>query len=114
VACIQIDLQLESGEYFLKAHQKEAKEAQRRKKKVGVMTVWFCRPLIACSRIQQEEVTDKRRAERAEAFVPPKEDTAPTVEEKKKRKRKERAEDGEDGEKPHKSKKKKKATEGDS
>ena len=63
-------------------------------------------------RMQQEEVTDKRRAERAEAFVPPKEDAAPTVEEKKKRK--ERAEDGEDGERPHKSKKKKKkATEGD-
>ena len=30
----QIDLQLASGEYFLKPHQKEAKEAQRRKEKV--------------------------------------------------------------------------------
>ncbi|KAF9649307.1 ribosomal RNA assembly protein mis3 [Thelephora ganbajun] len=84
----KIDLQLESGEYFLKPHQKEAKEAQRRKEK-------------------QEEVTGKRRVERAEAFVPPKEDSAPTVEEKKKRKRKERAGDEVDGEKPPKSKKKK-------
>ena len=69
--------------------------------------MWFRRPLITDSRTQQEEVTDKRRAERAEAFVPPKEDAAPTVEEKK-RKRKERAEDGENGERLHKSKKKKK------
>lgn len=60
--------------------------------------------------MQQEEVTGMRRAERAEAFVPPKEDAAPTVEEKKRRKRKERTEDGLDGEgeKQHKSKKKKK------
>ena len=72
------------------------------------MTSWFCGSLIRCPWTQQEEVTDKRRAERAEAFVPPKEDAAPTVEEKKKRKRKERVGDGVDGEKPHKSKKAKK------
>ena len=35
MACSQIDLQLESGEYFLKPHQKEAREARRRKEKVG-------------------------------------------------------------------------------
>ena len=35
MAFSQIDLQLESGEYFLKPHQKEAKEAKRRKEKVG-------------------------------------------------------------------------------
>jgi len=83
----KIDLQLESGEYFLKPYQKEAKEAQRRKAK-------------------QEEVTEKRRVERAEAFVPPMEDAAPTVEEKKKRKRK-KEEGGVEGEKPRQRKKKK-------
>jgi ribosomal RNA assembly protein len=30
----KVDLQLESGEYFLKAHEKEAKETERRKHKV--------------------------------------------------------------------------------
>lgn len=32
----KVDLQLESGEYFLKAHEKEAKETERRKHKVRV------------------------------------------------------------------------------
>lgn len=36
----------------------------------------------------QEETTEKRRAERAEAFVAPVETAEPTVEEKRKRKRK--------------------------
>ncbi len=31
----KVDLQLESGEYFLKAHEKEAREAKKRKEKVG-------------------------------------------------------------------------------
>lgn len=30
----KVDLQLESGEYFLKAHEKEARESERRKQKV--------------------------------------------------------------------------------
>ena len=30
----KVDLQLESGEYFLKAHEKEAREAKKRKEKV--------------------------------------------------------------------------------
>ena len=30
----KVDLQLESGEYFLKAHEKEARETERRKHKV--------------------------------------------------------------------------------
>lgn len=30
----KVDLQLESGEYFLKAHEKEARETERRKQKV--------------------------------------------------------------------------------
>ncbi|KAF9076673.1 hypothetical protein BDP27DRAFT_1527265 [Rhodocollybia butyracea] len=66
----KVDLQLESGEYFLKKHEREAKESAQRKQK-------------------QAETTEKRRAERAEAFVAPAEDAAPTVEEKRKeRKRK--------------------------
>ncbi|KAJ7229137.1 ribosomal RNA assembly protein mis3 [Mycena pura] len=65
----KIDLQLESGEYFLKPHEKEAREAERRKQK-------------------QAEATAKRRAERAEAFVAPAEEAAPTIEQKRHRKRK--------------------------
>ncbi|KAJ7179571.1 hypothetical protein C8R46DRAFT_987343 [Mycena filopes] len=64
----KIDLQLESGEYFLKTHEKEAREAERRKQK-------------------QSETTAKRRAERAEAFVAPAEQAAPTIEQKRHRKR---------------------------
>ncbi|KAJ3860293.1 hypothetical protein EV359DRAFT_75241 [Lentinula novae-zelandiae] len=65
----KVDLQLESGEYFLKKHEKIAKESAQRRQK-------------------QTESMEKRRAERAEAFVAPVEDAAPTVEEKRKRKRK--------------------------
>ncbi|KAF8876308.1 hypothetical protein CPB84DRAFT_1838691 [Gymnopilus junonius] len=82
----KVDLQLESGEYFLKQSEKESRKAAKRKQK-------------------QEEATEKRRAERAEAFIAPAEEAAPTVEEKrkkepegieklkKKKKRKERKED---------------------
>ncbi|KAL0949831.1 hypothetical protein HGRIS_009866 [Hohenbuehelia grisea] len=62
----KVDLQLESGEYFLKSHEKEAREQERKKQK-------------------QSEATAKRRAERQEAFVAPQEEAAPTVEEKRKR-----------------------------
>ncbi|KAK7061330.1 hypothetical protein R3P38DRAFT_2828895 [Favolaschia claudopus] len=65
----KIDMQLESGEYFLKAHEKEARETERRKQK-------------------QAETTAKRQAERAEAFIAPAEEAAPTVEQKRHRKRK--------------------------
>ncbi|KAF7301271.1 90S preribosome/SSU processome component KRR1 [Mycena indigotica] len=92
----KIDLQLESGEYFLKSHEKEAKEIERRKQK-------------------QTETTAKRRAERAEAFVAPVEEAAPTVEEKRHRKRKaettEAAVELEEGVERIKKKKKKKAVE---
>ncbi|KIJ70389.1 hypothetical protein HYDPIDRAFT_77376 [Hydnomerulius pinastri MD-312] len=81
----KVDLQLESGEYFLKPHEKEAREVQQRKQK-------------------QAEATSKRRAERAEAFVAPIEEAAPTVEEKRQKRR--HAEGGADT--PEKSKKKKK------
>jgi len=79
-------LQLESGEYFLKASDKEARETQRRKQK-------------------QAEATEKRRVERAEAFVAPAEISAPTVEEKR-RVRKRTAGDM-DGEEPGKTEKRK-------
>ncbi|KAL1741839.1 hypothetical protein HDZ31DRAFT_44578 [Schizophyllum fasciatum] len=64
----KVDLQLESGEYFLKPREREAKEAQKRKEK-------------------QADVAAQRQAERAGAFVAPAEEAAPTVEEKRKRKR---------------------------
>lgn len=37
----KVDLQLESGEYFLKSQEKEAREAKRRKEKVG-MRAYIC------------------------------------------------------------------------
>jgi ribosomal RNA assembly protein len=83
----KVDLQLESGEYFLKPHEREAREVQQRKQK-------------------QAEATVQRRAERAEAYVAPKEEAAPTVEEK--RKRRHREVDGDDGT-ARSTKKKKKA-----
>ncbi|KAI0260961.1 ribosomal RNA assembly protein mis3 [Gloeopeniophorella convolvens] len=66
----KVDLQLESGEYFLKPAEKKRREEHERKQK-------------------QTEATAKRRAERAEAFVAPVEEAAPTVEEKRKRNRRE-------------------------
>lgn len=81
----KVDLQLESGEYFLKVHEREAREVQQRKQK-------------------QAEATLKRRAERAEAYIAPKEEAAPTVEEKRKRRHTEVDSDDRAG----KSKKKKK------
>ncbi|KAG5639157.1 ribosomal RNA assembly protein krr1 [Sphagnurus paluster] len=87
----KVDLQLESGEYFLKADEKQARESEKKKQK-------------------QAETTAKRREERAEAFVAPTETAAPTVEEKQQRKRKavENEEKGEytSGEKVKKKKKK--------
>ncbi|KAK2462303.1 hypothetical protein APHAL10511_005609 [Amanita phalloides] len=65
----KVDLQLESGEYFLKPHEKAAREETKRKQK-------------------QAEASAKRQAERAEAFVAPIELAAATVEEKAQRKRK--------------------------
>ena len=81
---IQIDLQLESGEYFLKSREKEARDMERRKQKV-ILTA-LCDKLSSFVP-QQAEVTAKRRAERAVAFVPPTEDAAPPVDAKRKRRR---------------------------
>ncbi|KAF5372024.1 hypothetical protein D9615_008090 [Tricholomella constricta] len=66
----KVDLQLESGEYFLKADEKQARDSEKKKQKV------------------QAETTAKRQEERAEAFVAPTETAAPTVEEKRRKKRK--------------------------
>lgn len=84
----QVDLQLESGEYFLKPTEKKRREERERKQKVC-----FRRLNHPCGTsdafAQQTEATAKRRAERAEAFVAPAEAAAPTVEDKRKRKRRE-------------------------
>ena len=64
----KLDLQLASGEYFLKPKEREAID---RKKKVE----------------KQKEVAEERRAVREEAFIPPPEVSTATVKEKKKRKR---------------------------
>ncbi|PPQ81092.1 LOW QUALITY PROTEIN: hypothetical protein CVT25_014555 [Psilocybe cyanescens] len=91
----KVDLQLESGEYFLKQSEKEARETAKRKQ-------------------QQAETAEKRRAERAEAFVAPAETAAPTVEEKRRHKKRAAMEMEMDDEEPEgieKSKKKKKKKE---
>jgi len=64
----KLDLQLASGEYFLKPRERKA---MNRKKMVE----------------RQKEVAEERRAVREEAFIAPPESAAPTVSEKKKRKR---------------------------
>jgi len=64
----KLDLQLASGEYFLKPRERDAID---RKKKVE----------------KQKEVAEERRTVREEAFIAPPERAAPSVHEKKKRKR---------------------------
>lgn len=90
----KVDLQLESGEYFLKAHEKRSREAQQRQEK-------------------QDEIAASRRAKRAEAFVAPAEVSAPSVDEKRRRKReREReAEANDDGERTKRKMKKRKTEE---
>jgi ribosomal RNA assembly protein len=69
----KVDLQLESGEYFLKARDKEAREEAKRKAK-------------------QAETTAERKREREEVYVAPAEEREATVQEKaKKKKRREEA-----------------------
>ncbi|KAG6901639.1 ribosomal RNA assembly protein krr1 [Termitomyces sp. Mi166 len=87
----KVDFQLESGEYFLKADEKQARDSEKKKQK-------------------QAEATAKRQEERAEAFVAPAENAALTVEEKRRKKRKAMEEemDGEEQPSPEKAKKKKK------
>ncbi|KDN38190.1 hypothetical protein RSAG8_09693, partial [Rhizoctonia solani AG-8 WAC10335] len=64
----KVDLELESGEYFLKAKDKEAREEAKR-------------------RAKQAEATAERKKEREEAFVAPVEEREATVQEKVKRKK---------------------------
>ncbi|CAE6505143.1 unnamed protein product [Rhizoctonia solani] len=64
----KVDLELESGEYFLKAKDKQAKEEAKRKAK-------------------QAEASAERKKEREEAFVAPDEEREATVQEKAKRKK---------------------------
>ncbi|CAE6425340.1 unnamed protein product [Rhizoctonia solani] len=63
----KVDLELESGEYFLKAKDKEAREEAKRKAK-------------------QAEASAERKRGREEAFVAPAEEREATVQEKVKRK----------------------------
>lgn len=84
----KVDLQIESGEYFL---GKQAKERAERERREGA----------------QREKQEERKRERESAFVAPKEDDG--EKKKKKKKRKER-EEGEEGE-TKKKKKSKHATE---
>ncbi|KAI5451514.1 ribosomal RNA assembly protein krr1 [Naganishia albida] len=62
----KLDMQLASGEYFLKPKEKEA---LARKQKLE----------------DQNTVSDKKRAQREEAFIAPAEQAAPTIEQRKKR-----------------------------
>ncbi|KAF8338959.1 uncharacterized protein EI90DRAFT_3144211 [Cantharellus anzutake] len=65
----KIDIELETGEYFLKQHEKKARR-------------------FAEKRDKQAEATAERKAKRIEAFVPPVEAAHETVEQKLSRKRK--------------------------
>jgi len=69
----KVDLQIESGEYFLGKQAKERKEAERRQD------------------LMKEKMEEKRK-EREREYVPPKEDAAVVKEKKKKKKHKEKAE----------------------
>ncbi|KDQ20596.1 hypothetical protein BOTBODRAFT_26600 [Botryobasidium botryosum FD-172 SS1] len=93
----KIDLQIESGEYFLKPREKEAREAAKRKQK-------------------QNETTALRQAERAEAFVAPVEEAEATVDEKRRRRKQREMEmdavgKSEEGREARKKKKKSKPSE---
>ncbi|QRV87961.1 hypothetical protein RhiJN_15979 [Ceratobasidium sp. AG-Ba] len=70
----KVDLELESGEYFLKAKEKEAREEAKRKAK-------------------QAETTEERKREREQVYVAPVESKEATVQEKVKAKRKRREQD---------------------
>ena len=54
----KVDLQLESGEYFLKAHEKEARETERRKHKVWISFYFSCLKTLSkgrsCSKLRRQ------------------------------------------------------------
>ena len=99
-------MQLESGEYFLKAHEKKDRETQQRKEKASVFLRVFTWMLLTI--LQQEEVAAERRAKRAEAFVAPAETAAPSVDEKRRRKREKEREEETSGHAEGEQKRKKK------
>src|SRR5271170_7688743 len=54
----QVDLELESGEYFLKSREKEARESERRKLKVVIFVTSFLLPFIVmlcCSKLKRQK-----------------------------------------------------------
>lgn len=69
----KLDLQMASGEFFLKPREKDAIEKRKREEK-------------------QRDKAEEKRAVREEAFIAPPESAAPTVAEKKKKRRREEAE----------------------
>jgi ribosomal RNA assembly protein len=96
----KVDLQLESGEYFLKSHEKQAQEDAKRKQKVRCSNICIkghefdLSTVIAShlpSILQQAEVATQRQAARSEAFVAPLEQAEPTIEEKMARKKRKAA-----------------------
>lgn len=94
----QLDLELASGEYFLKPKEKE--NIQKRKQLDKVCRSFL--PPLCWSRAdqpldnQQHAVTDERRAQREEAFIAPPERVAPTLQEKAEKKKKRKREAGEE------------------
>ena len=62
----KLDLQMASGEYFLKPREREAIEKKRKAER-------------------QAEKAEQRREEREEAFIAPPESAAPTIKEKKRK-----------------------------
>lgn len=66
----KLDLQLASGEYFLKPREKEAIEKRKQQDR-------------------QKEKAEQKKAVREEAFIAPPETAAPTVAEKKKKRKRE-------------------------
>ncbi|CAK5276117.1 unnamed protein product [Mycena citricolor] len=94
----------------LKTSEKTAKKNEAIESKNEARAAAGLEPIAGPSKPakKQNETTAKRRAERAEAFVAPAEQAAPTIEEKRKRKAAERDEDGVRDEEARKKKKKKK------
>ncbi|KAG8743977.1 hypothetical protein FRC10_011051 [Ceratobasidium sp. 414] len=74
----KVDLELESGEYFLKAKEKQAREEAKRKAK-------------------QAETTTERKREREEVYVAPAEEKEATVQEKARKREKRAADEAFDG-----------------
>jgi ribosomal RNA assembly protein len=93
-----LDLQLASGEYFLKPKDREAIQ---RKKQVEKVSSGYTHssgrrradPNSFRCLLQQQAVTEERRAQREEAFVAPAEKAAPTIHEKKEKKKKRKREE---------------------